>query len=74
MLFKSSKGSELFPKVAISVEITDILKQSLKHDRFVEGNAPALRVIRAGTWFTVHRALPYWNSWIRNQERAREKR
>ena len=37
----------------------DDFETSRIFENFVEGGAPALRVIRAGTRLTVHRSLPY---------------
>ena len=36
-------------------------EKSRNFKNLVEGGAPALRVIRAGTRLTVHRSLPYQN-------------
>ena len=47
---------ELFPKVAVLVEIPGTSDKYRK--KIMEGDAPALRFIRAGTRLTVHRALP----------------
>ena len=60
MPWKSSIGSKLFPKVQNLVEISKISK-NLKISKILSGEAPALRVIRAGTRLTVHRSLPYQN-------------
>ena len=60
MLRKSSIGSELFRKCSIFVEIPKIPKTH-ENSKIMEGGAPALRVIRAGTRLTVHRSLPYQN-------------
>ena len=46
-----------FQKLIFLIEISKILK-FLENSNFFEGGAPALRVIRAGTWLTVHRSLP----------------
>ena len=55
---------QVFSKVEISVEISKFSKIS-KNSKSFEGEAPALRVIRAGTRLTVHRSLPstefIWN-------------
>ena len=53
---------EVFQNLEILVEISKNSK-ILKFQKILsrEG-APALRVIRAGTWLTVHRSLPYQNS------------
>ena len=48
----------LFGKVRLLVEISKISKNLEIIKNFVEGCAPALRVIRAGTRLTVHRSLP----------------
>ena len=50
-----------FQKLVFLVEISKISKKIRKNDNSLEGTAPALRVIRAGTRLTVHRSLPYEN-------------
>ena len=47
-----------FEKLIFLVEISKIWKIFEKTYNFIEGSAPALRVIRAGTRLTVHRSLP----------------
>ena len=46
------------------------LKQKEKKEKM---RAPALRVIRAETWLTVYRSLPYARSSIRNQDGRQQK-
>ena len=58
MLGESSIGFSGFEKLTFLVEISKISKILEKNDNFIEGGAPALRVIRAGTRLTVHRSLP----------------
>ena len=55
---KSSIGFSGFEKLTFLVKISKFSKIS-KVPKNVEGGAPALRFIRAGTWLTVHRSLPY---------------
>ena len=45
-------------KVDIFGQNSEIFENFRKNDNFIEGSAPALRVIRAGTRLTVHRSLP----------------
>ena len=58
ILGKSSIWCNFFQKFEIWSKSWKIRK-ILKFWNFVEGGAPALRVIRAGTRLTVHRSLPY---------------
>ena len=51
-----------FSKVRNLAKILKNLKNLEISENFVEGGAPALRVIRAGTRLTVHRSLPYENN------------
>ena len=55
MSWKSSIGFSGFEKLTFLVEIS----QNFNFFEKIEGGVPALRVIRAGTWLTVHRSLPY---------------
>ena len=64
MPVKSSSGFSGLEKLTFFVEISKISKK-IENAEIVEGGAAALQVIRAGTWLTVHRALP-WRA-IRNQ-------
>ena len=58
---KSSIGFSGFEKLTFLVEISKFSKIS-EIPKKIQGSAPALRVIRAGTRLTVHRSLPYWCS------------
>ena len=58
---KSSIGFSGFEKMTFLVEILKISEMLEKNYKSIEGGAPALRVIRAGTRLTVHRSLPYLN-------------
>ena len=49
-----------FQKVDIFGRNFENFEKSGKFSKMIEGCAPALRVIRAGTRLTVHRSLPYW--------------
>ena len=60
---KSSIGFSGFEKLTFLVEISKISKILEKNDKTIEGGAPALRVIRAGTRLTVHRSLPWLVEW-----------
>ena len=51
-----------FRKVDIFGRNFENFENSRKNHKFIEGCAPALRVIRAGTRLTVHRSLPYGNN------------
>ena len=44
--------------------------EKVENEEFFDGCAPALRVIRAGTWLTVYRALPY--GWSQLHEKKRK--
>ena len=59
MLGKNSIWCKRFQKFEILSKFRKFQKIS-KFWKNVEGCAPALRVIRAGTRLTVHRSLPYW--------------
>ena len=59
MLRRSSIGAELVSKVQNLVEISKISKNT-EILKILSMGVPALRVIRAGTWLTVHRSLSYW--------------
>ena len=65
---KSSMASSDSQKLFFFVKILKI-KKCRKNDTSAEEGALALRVIRAGTRLTVHRALPYENSWIKKKRR-----
>ena len=56
------RKSSIGVKVDILVEISKILKNLEILKNSFEGGASALRVIRVGTWLTVHRSLPYQNN------------
>ena len=60
MLEKSFIGFSGFEKLTFLVEISKFPEIS-KISKKIEGGAPALQVIRAGTRLTVHRSLPF--SW-----------
>ena len=49
---------QTFSKVQKLGRIFEHFEKSRKIKNFIQGAAPALRVIRAGTWLTVHRSLP----------------
>ena len=48
-----------FRKVDILGRNFENFENLRKNDNYIEGGAPALRVIRAGTRLTVHRSLPF---------------
>ena len=56
---KSLIGAELFRKVHFFGQNSGNVENFRKDDNSIEGGAPDLRVIRAGTRLTVHRSLPH---------------
>ena len=60
---KSSIGFSGLEKSTFLVEISIFSKIS-KISKILKRDAPALRVIRAGTRLTVHRSLPVRKQWL----------
>ena len=63
MFQTGGKPSTWFPPVGLVelYESRESFSKLRKFEKYFEGGAPALRVIRAGTRLTVHRSFPYQN-------------